>query len=226
MHVRPELRVLAAAVALFLAAGCRPNQATAPGTMPDLNAAPTRPSNTDATVASGERIVGNAAIEPAFNADNGNPMYLLTPTHAPLPAHADSNAISPLYIVEYPTGSTASGTGRFNCEGVPGNCPDHDGLIASVAAGAEPTVYANGVLGHDHIGDPPGKPDFNVAWEVVVVAFTPQGVADGAVNTRLTTDAAIKAAIAANDAVPVDIGISFNCSVVPATVYWKGTPIG
>lgn len=226
MHVRAELRVLATATALFLAVGCRPNQPTAPGVTPDFNAAPNSPSNADAAVPSGERIVGNASIEPAFNADNGTPMYLLTPVHAPLPSHADSNATSPLYIVEYPVGSTASGTGQFNCAGVPGNCPGHDGLIASVATGAEPAVYANGVLGHDHIGDPPGKPDFNVAWEVVVVAFTPQGVADGAVNTRLTTDAAIKAAIAANDAVPIDIGISFNCSVVSATVYWKGTPIG
>lgn len=223
MHVRPELRVLAAATALFLAAGCRPNQPTAPSTTPDLNAAPKSPSNTDA---SGERIVGRAAIEPAFNADNGNAMYLLTPVNAPLPAKADTNATSPLYLVEYPTGSTASGQGQFNCEGIPGNCPDHDQLIANIATGREPGVYANGVLGHDHIGDPPGKPDFNVSWDVVVVAFTPQGVTDGAVNTRLTTDTAIKAAIAAKDAVAVDTHITFICSVVPATVYWKGTPIG
>jgi len=56
--------------------------------------------------------------------------------------------------------------------------------------------------------------------------FTPQAVSDGAVNTRLTTDAQIQAAVAAGDAIAIDLGIAFNCSVVPASLYWKGTPVG
>jgi hypothetical protein len=50
-------------------------------------------------------------------------------------------------------------------------------------------------------------------------------VADGAVNTRLTTDSQIEAAVAAGDAVEIDLGFAFNCNVVSAAVYWKGTPV-
>ena len=85
---------------------------------------------------------------------------------------------------------------------------------------------SGGVLGHDHIVDPPGKPDFNIAWEVIEVVFTPKGVADGAVNRRLTTDTAIDAAVTAGDAITIDLGFAFNCNVVPATTYWNGTPVG
>ena len=156
-------------------------------------------------------------------------MYLLTPVGAPFPAKANGNARSPLYLVEYPSGSTAAAGGHFNCEGVDGNCPDHDLTIAGVAVQAMPTVYGTDpylLPGHDHIGDPPGKPDFNVAWEVVEVLFTEKGVAGGASNTRLTTDAAIDAAVKAEDAVAIDLGIAFNCSVVPASLYWRASPIG
>jgi len=170
----------------------------------------------------GERIVGKVAVEPAYNADSGELMYLLTPEKAPFPSKADGHAVSPLYLVEYPVGSTAAAGGHYNCEGVPGNCPDHDGLVASIAANAMPSVYGGGALGHDHIADPPGKPDFNIAWQVIEVLFTPQGAAK---NTRLTTDAAIAAAVAAGDAIEIDLGFAFNCNVVPASLYWRGTPV-
>ena len=130
-----------------------------------------------------------------------------------------------MYLIEYPVGSTAAGGGHFNCEGVPGNCPDHDGVVADVAANAVPAVYGGGVLGHDHVADPPGKPDFNVAWQVIEVVFTQQGMSDGAVNSRLTTDTAIDAAVAAHDAIEIDLGFAFNCSVVSPAVYWNGTPV-
>jgi hypothetical protein len=65
--------------------------------------------------------------------------------------------------------------------------------------------------------------EFNIAWHVYLLLFTPQAVADGAINTRLTTLAAIDQAEAAGDVVgPFDSGIVFNCSVVPATVYNHG----
>jgi hypothetical protein len=174
----------------------------------------------------GERVVGRAAIEPAFDAETGNLMYLLTPEKAPLPSKANGHAVSPLYIVEYPAGSAVAGAAiPLNCAGVPGNCPDHDADLAGVATGAMPAVYGSdptAVLGHDHVGDAPGGADFNVAWEVVEVLFTNSAAA----NTRLTTDAQIAAAVAAGDAMEIDLGFAFNCSAVSASAYWKGTPVG
>jgi len=170
----------------------------------------------------GEHMVGKASVEPAYNADTGQIMYLLTPEKAPLPSKANAHAISPLYLVEYPP---SSNVGTLNCMGLPGNCPDHDGLVAGVATQTMPSVYGTDpalLPGHDHIADPPGKPDFNIAWEVVEVLFTNSAAA----NTHLTTDTAIQDAVANGDAITVDLGFAFNCSVVSSTVYAHGTPVG
>jgi hypothetical protein len=173
-----------------------------------------------AALPSGERQVGHSAIEPAYNADTGQILYLLTPEKSPFPTHTSPSAVAPLYLVEYPPGTE----GTFNCMGVPGNCPDHDGLVAAVATGAMPSVYGTDptkLPGHDHIVDPPGAPDFNVAWEVIEVLFTPQ-----ATVTHLTTDSAIDAAVKSGDAIEIDLGFAFHCSVVSPSVYAHGTPIG
>jgi hypothetical protein len=170
----------------------------------------------------GEVQVGHSAIEPAYNADTGTIIYLKTPSGAPFPTHTNAHAVSPLYLVEYPPGTTV---GTLNCEGVPGNCPDHDGLVAQVATNAMPSVYGTDptlVPGHDHIVDPPGAPDFNVAWEVVEIVFTSKAAA----NTHLVTDTAIEAAVQNGDAIEIDLGFAFHCSVAPASQYAKGTPIG
>jgi len=182
------------------------------------------PATSD-SLPSGERILGHghAAVEPAYNADTGALMYLLTPAGAPLPAVSNSHARSPLYLVEYPPGTG----GTFNCMGVPGNCPDHDGLVAGFATQTMPSVYGTdpaAVPGHDHIADPPGAPDFNVAWEVIEVLWTDKAVTDHAI-THLTTDGQIQDAIQAGYAVKFDLGFAFNCSVVPATVYARGVPV-
>ena len=181
---------------------------------------------TSAGLPSGERMLGNGhvAVEPAYNADTGGLMYLLTPTGAPFPSVSNSHAQSPLYLVEYPPGYS----GTLNCMGVPGNCPDHDGLVATVATGREPSVYGtdpSAVPGHDHIADPPGAPDFNIAWYVVEVLWTPAAVDAGAI-THLTTDQQIQDAVEAGYARKIPLGFAFNCSVVPATTYWRGTPVG
>jgi hypothetical protein len=171
----------------------------------------------------GERAVGKAAIEPAYNDMNGNLLYILTPEKAPLPTHANSHAVAPLYIVVYPAGSTVT---DLNCEGVPGNCPDHDGLIAQVATNAEPDVYGSNpadVPGHDHLLAPPaGGGDFNIAWEVIEVLFKTKTAA----NQHLTTEADVENAIQSGKAMSIDLGITFDCAVVPAQTYWHGTPIG
>jgi hypothetical protein len=231
VRLRPDSPALLAATALTFLAGCSPDSPTSPTVPPMADVSMSHIATLPTDVPTGERIVGNkAAIEPAYNADSGDLMYLLTPINAPLPSRANGHATSPLYIVEYPTGSTAAGGGHLNCEGIPGNCPDHDGQVADAAAGYASGhgwhTYDNGVVGHDHVADPPGKPDFNIAWEVWEVVFTPQGVSDGAVNTRLTTDTAIMAAQRAGDVDVFDLGFAFNCSVVSASLYWKGTPIG
>jgi hypothetical protein len=177
---------------------------------------------------SGERIVGNAsqghgaAIEPAYDYNTGELTYILTPTGAPFPAKANHNAVAPLYIVVYP----ASYPGwTLNCMGVPGNCPDHDGLIAGAATGIEPGVYGTdptAVPGPDHlIGLANTGGDWNVAWHVYVILFTNSTAA----NSRITTLTQLQDALGGGEAISVDSGIIFNCSAVPASLYWRGTPI-
>jgi hypothetical protein len=181
-----------------------------------------------ATPPSGERLVGNAiqghggVIEPAYDDNTGRLTYILTPTGAPFPAKANAHAVAPLYIVVYP--SSYPGW-TLNCMGVPGNCPDHDGLIAGAATGIEPGVYGHdpsAVPGHDHlIGLANTGGDFNVAWHVWVILFTNSAAA----NTRITTLSQLHAALGSGDAVSVDSGIIFNCSAVSAAAYWRGTPL-
>lgn len=209
-----------AAVAL-LAAACAPDGATAP-----RQAAPSFAKVTALPdpLPTGERLLGQSLIEPAYNDVTGTSLvYLLTPIKSPFPTHTSTHAVAPLYLVEYPPGSTV---GTMNCMGVPGNCPDHDLDVATAATTIMPSVYGTdptAVPGHDHLVAPPASGgDFNVAWEVIEVLFTNTAAA----NTRLTTEAAIDAAEANGDAIEVDLGFAFHCSVVPARVYFNGTPIG
>jgi hypothetical protein len=173
------------------------------------------------SVPSGERTIGKVAVEPAYNAETGSILYLLTPEKAPFPSKANGHAVSPLYLVEYPAGSTV---GTLNCMGVPGNCPDHDLDVATVATSVMPGVYGTDptlLPGHDHLVDPPGGADWNVAWQVIEVLFTNAQAA----NSHLTTEAQIDAAVANGDAIKIDLGFAFNCSVVSAATYWRGTPV-
>lgn len=208
---------------LFLAA-CSQEAPTGPQanqrTSPAFNNGPTA---SVVTLPSGERQHGNAFIEPAYDDQTGNIVYLLTPAKAPLPTHADSNAVAKLYIVEYPPGSTV---GTLNCMGVPGNCPDHDAAVAGAATDIMPSVYgpdSTAVPGHDHLLAPPASGgDFNIAWEVVEVLFTNNPAA----NTHLTTEAAIEHAVKVGDAIEVDLGFTFDCASVSSHAYWSGTPVG
>ncbi len=71
----------------------------------------------------------------------------------------------------------------------------------------------------------PHTGDFNVAWDVVLVAFTPQGFADGAINDRILTLDQLNAALAAGDVIPIGPVTSFNCSITSETTYLTGTPL-
>src|SRR5258706_10703923 len=92
---------------------------------------------------SGEHLLGNVAIEPAYDDFNGSIVYLLTPNRlAPLGANNPINnvnphAVAPLYLIVYPPGTATT----FNCIGVPVNCPDHAGAIAGVATAVRPDVH-------------------------------------------------------------------------------------
>ena len=194
--------------------------------------APTRPTasvrNADvvgATISlpSGEHLLGQTSIEPAYDDVTGALTYLLTPANAPFPSKANTNATAPLYLVEYPGSSTV---GTVNCMGVPGNCPDHDGEVAGAATAIMPSVYGTDptkVLGHDHlVAVPASGGDFNIAWHVIEVLFT----SPAAANTHITTMTQLETAIANHAVITVPLPVVFNCSVVSGRVYWNGTPIG
>lgn len=84
------------------------------------------------------------------------------------------------------------------------------------------SVYAAGVLGHDHVLDPPSGDDFNIAWEPVIVLFTSKAAA----NEHLLTDASILDAAANGDVVLVPApNLTFDCAVVSAATYDHGTPV-
>jgi hypothetical protein len=177
------------------------------------------------TMPTGERVVGNATIEPAYNDFDGTFVYLLTPNRlAPLGPNNPINnvnphAVAPLYLIVYPPGTP----GTFNCMGVPGNCPDHGGVIAGVATSVMPSVYGtnpSAVPGHDHLVGMPHTGDFNVPWHVYVELFT-----SGAAVTHITTLAQLRAAWASGQVRELDSGITFVCAVVSEHTYMAGTPV-
>ncbi len=209
------LPTLGSAGLIAVLAACAPD-ATAP---PSPHAASR--AQAAASLPSGERLLGQISIEPAYDDQTGSLVYLATPIHSPFPTKANgTHATAPLYLVEYPPGSDV---GTLNCMGVPGNCPDHDGEVAGAAVSIMPGVYGNDptlVPGHDHLVSPPASGgDFNVAWEVVEVLFT-----NKAYVTHVTTEAQIDSLAAAHKAIEVDLGFAFTCAVVPATTYGRGTP--
>jgi hypothetical protein len=177
-------------------------------------------------VPSGERQLGQSYIEPAYNADTGNILYLLTPLGAPFPSKANHHAVSPLYLVVYPNSAGAS-VGTMNCMHFGGdNCPDHGPGIAALAASVFPGVYGapdgSGVWGHDHIVDPPGAPDWNVAWQVHVILFNNLDSA----NTHVTTDSQVDDLVnKTHEAIEIVTPIVFNCNIVSASTYQHATPL-
>jgi hypothetical protein len=163
-----------------------------------------------ASTPTGQVAFGQATVEPAINDADGSTVFLLTPNKAPFPSMANpQHAVAPLYLPVYPVGSTIDPS-TLNCQ--PSNC-DHV------------RTFFYPIIGHDHLVGVRPTGDFNVAWHVWVIAFTPKGFADGAINTRLMTLSAIQAAQAAGDVFPIDSGITFNCSIVSQTVYNLGTPL-
>jgi hypothetical protein len=158
---------------------------------------------------SGQRAFGQVTIEPAVDDATGNEIFLLTPDHVPMPSNAALRAHAPLYLVLYPTASTID-VATLNCQ--PVNC-DH----------VQTFVYP--LKGHDHLVGVPHTGDFNVAWDVVLVAFTEQAFGDGAINDRILTLAQLNEALAAGDVITIGPVTSFNCVITSPATYLKGTPL-
>ena len=178
---------------------------------------------------SGETYHGQTAVEPAYDDTTGSLVYLLTPNKlAPLGSHpfgGSQRAAAPLYLVVYPAGTA----GTFNCMGVPGNCPDHDPTIATVATGVIPGTYGTDpalVPGHDHlVGVASTGGDFNVPWHVYVELFTsPTAVTHITTLAQLQDAWASGAILATPSGQGVDTGITFICAVVSRSAYLAGTP--
>jgi hypothetical protein len=106
-------------------------------------------------IPTGEVQLGKSFIEPAYDDMTGDMIFLLTPLGAPFPVNANHHAVSPLYLIVYPT-SAGGFVGTMNCMHPGGdNCPDHGPEIAGAAAAIMPAVYGQGVWGHDHLVDAP-----------------------------------------------------------------------
>jgi hypothetical protein len=188
---------------------------------------------TVANAQSGQTALGQSTVEPAINYADGSTVFLLTPDKSPFPSKANPRATAPLYIPMYPGSSTIDPT-SLNCQ--PSNC-DHLNVLPFPAPG-----YPNGgatctnygfpagacslVVGHDHLIGVPPTGDFNVAWHVVLVVFTPKAFSDGAINNRILTLREIADAVTNGDAFEADTPITFNCSIVSSTVYFRGVPLG
>jgi hypothetical protein len=183
----------------------------------------------------GERTFHNASLEPAWNAANAGQLgFILTPPSKKSTTTVNANAWAPIYVVEYPdTSYTEAFTTVLSCIHVPVEvCPSHGNAIAGLAqtytdpnnptqAADVRAVYADGILGHDHVLDFPGGDDFNIAWEPVVVLFTNETAS----RTRLLTDTAILAAVQSGNAVLVPLpSATFNCAVVPQKIWDMATP--
>jgi hypothetical protein len=186
------------------------------------------PAAASSTIPSGQRSLGQSVLEPVYNDESAGEIgYIKQPEKAPQPVPANPAAWAPFYLVVYPVTSTVATT-TLLCRHTPApdNCPTHGNGIAALAQAQEPSVYGVGVAGHDHLMDFPGGPDFNIAWEPTVVLFTPQGVADGAVNEHILTDAQISAAVSSGDAIKVQLPQrTFICASVPERLYDMATPL-
>jgi hypothetical protein len=151
---------------------------------------------------SGQHFFGGVSVEPAVDMATGNQIFLLTPNGAPTnPVKANQRAHAPLYLVLYPTGSTID-PATLNC--TPANC-NH--------------AQIPGIIGHDHLVGLPHTGDFNVAWDVYLIFFTPKGIDDLAINNRILTGDELTAALDAHDVFNAGFLLSFNCSKVSMATY-------
>ena len=177
-----------------------------------------------AEVPSGEVSFAESVVEPTYNGIDGSFAFLQTPEHR----HVNPNApVAEIYLIMYPT-EVKDVIGTVICAHQPlDNCPDHGPLLAGLAEAMAPTVYPNGVWGHDHIADMPGasrvgRADFEVNWLPVMILFNAQQTA----YTHFTTTAQVEDAVARGLVTEVPLPpATFHGSPVSEAVYNKGVPV-
>jgi hypothetical protein len=169
---------------------------------------------------SGQFVGGGGSVEPAFDDVKGTIIYLWTPNKAKV--HPNAHNVAPLYLPVYPAGAGIDPS-SLNCAHVPAdNCANHGVGVAGAAQQIMPSVYGDGVAGHDHLaGVASSGGDFNVIWEPVLVLFTSKEAA----MQRITTDAQVETAVDGGNAIEVPLPqLDFNCAIVGAAVYNHATP--
>lgn len=191
---------------------------------------------TEPPYVSGQSTTRNGFVQVALDGETGKTVFILTPNKAPAPTYTNYIAQAPIYLVVYPTTSTIPADHLdctvTNCNGLnvlPFANSDYGALSATDSACVDFNAgkACSEVEGHDHIvGTPFTGGDFNVAWRKVLVVFTHAGFLDGAINTRITSVNQLDGLIAAGDVTTMNVpASSFNCSLVPETVYSLGSPV-
>jgi hypothetical protein len=175
---------------------------------------------------SGQRLLRrDIVLESAYNTNNGELVFILNNEGG----HDDerSSRLQPLYIVVYP--NPVSGiVGTTNCQHQPmDNCPDHGPVFAGLAKSTVPSVYENGVWGHDHIGAFPTTTDrrekkFTVTWVPVAVLFNTVEAAQTHITTKEQLEAAEKAGLVTEI---ILWEAAFTASQTSERVYRRGTPV-
>jgi hypothetical protein len=177
----------------------------------------------------GERVALNQVLIPFYDWDTGKAIIGSTPancqyvnTCAPEVAkHIPKQQVQPFYLVVYPI--SEKGKIPVQCVHDPAdNCPDHGPLIAAGAKKLVPSVYGNGVWGHNHLGAGPESPEYRVIASPVLVIFKTRKAATKLITTRKEVMQLVKTHQAFLYAAPQYMFINY---VVPAHLYAEGKPV-
>ncbi|HZS23843.1 MAG TPA: hypothetical protein VFA30_02540 [Gaiellaceae bacterium] len=176
---------------------------------------------------SGERIKYKQVLIPLYDWDTGKIIIGSTPVscqyvHTCAPGAAGTipkSQLQPFYLVVYPKGSTVP----VECTHEPlENCPDHGPLIAAGAEKLVPSVYGNGVKGHNHLAAPTTDPLFRPIGEPTLVLFKTRKASNEFLKTRAQVLAAVKRGDALLYPVPQ---YTFINLIVKRSWYDTATPV-
>jgi hypothetical protein len=176
---------------------------------------------------SGERIKLKQVLIPLYDWDTGKVIVGSTPvscqyvdTCAPKAAKTlPKSQIQPFYLVVYPMGVDVP----VQCTHQPAdNCPDHGPIIAKGAMQLVPSVYGNGVLGHNHLSAPLSSPEFRPFAAPVLVLFKNREAAKELITTKKQVMDAVKRGDAFLYPAPQFTFINF---IVPSHLYDEGKPV-
>ena len=202
--------------ALIFGIGCGDAESIAPMKAPSAIAASANATK-NPTVFQGEKIHANSVVNVLYDWDVGEsgPVVFASRPMGPQrwPEHNNDRATGFIYVVVYPVGSTVGG---LMCYDTPNEtCPDHGPNISAGAMQADPAVYGDGVLGHDHL-----SPQRSAHAYAVFVLFTSKAAANTHITSRAQVDAAVASGAAFLFPVPT---LSFHNSPVDGRAYELAT---